>query len=66
MPRKPRGPNDQIHYYSLWTRCQYSNTSYVLPDILSQPNIESFVCRPNQYVRYNSNDINVDKQCSFL
>jgi hypothetical protein len=63
IPRNPRGPNDQIHYYSLWTRCQYSNTSFVIPDISSQPNIENFVCRPNTYLRYNINSQEITKIC---
>lgn len=63
IPRRPRGPNDQIHYYGLWTRCQYSNTSFVIPDISSQPNIENFVCRPNTYLRYNINDEEISKKC---
>ncbi|CAF1971525.1 unnamed protein product [Rotaria magnacalcarata] len=63
IPRERRGPNDQIHYYSLWTRCQYSNTSFVIPDISSQPNIENFVCRPNTYLRYNMNSEEISKKC---
>ncbi|CAF3417722.1 unnamed protein product [Rotaria sp. Silwood1] len=63
IPRQPRGPNDQIHYYSLWTRCQYSNTSFVTPDVSSQPNIENFVCRPNTYLRYNINNEEISKKC---
>ncbi|CAF0766158.1 unnamed protein product [Rotaria sordida] len=63
IPRQPRGPNDQIHYYSLWTRCQYSNTSFVIPDISSQPNIENFVCRPNTYLRYDINNEEISKKC---
>jgi len=63
IPRRSRGPNDQIHYYSLWTRCQYSNTSFVIPDILSQPNIENFVCRPNTYLRYNIYSKEIMKTC---
>ncbi|CAF1202804.1 unnamed protein product [Adineta steineri] len=63
VPRKPRGPNDQIHYYGLWTRCQYSNTSFVIPDISSQPNIENFVCRPNTYLRYDSSNQDITKKC---
>ncbi|CAF2443270.1 unnamed protein product [Rotaria sp. Silwood2] len=63
IPRQPRGPNDQIHYYGLWTRCQYSNTSFVIPDISSQPNIENFVCRPNTYLRYNINNEEISRKC---
>ncbi|UJR23882.1 hypothetical protein I4U23_026854 [Adineta vaga] len=63
IPRKSRGPNDQIHYYGLWTRCQFSNTSFVIPDISSQPNLENFVCRPNTYLRYNTSNVDISKKC---
>ena len=63
IPRHPRGPNESIRYYSLWTRCQYSNTSFVIPDIASQPNIENFVCRPNKYLRYNQQDHEISEIC---
>lgn len=63
IPNQPRGPNDQNHYYGLWTRCQYSNTSFVMPDISSQPNIENFVCRPNTYVRYDIFSKEASQKC---
>lgn len=63
IPRNFRGPNDSIRYYSLWTRCQYSNTSFVIPDIVSQPNIENFVCRPNKYLRYDQHDHQISEIC---
>ncbi|CAF1147257.1 unnamed protein product [Adineta ricciae] len=63
IPRKSRGPNEQTHYYGLWTRCQYSNTSFVIPDISSQPNIENFVCRPNTYLRYDTSNIDISRKC---
>jgi len=63
IPRRFRGPNDQTRYYGLWSRCQYSNTSFVIPDISSQPNIENFVCRPNLYVRYDTTNQQQTQQC---
>lgn len=63
IPRRSRGPNDQTRYYGLWSRCQYSNTSFVIPDISSQPNIENFVCRPNFYIRYDTTNEQLNQIC---